>query len=256
MENSQKMIMIAPDKLERLQQQKGMVNNTLDSMDKEMERIIRLPDISDSEKWTLYKQTLSKYLHFADENRKPINIPLVSAFEDNASQQQVTKEDGPLQSDQITEDRVRQQTLSTFPKTLKNRALVLYDSLREASNLITWNRNGIVTIKGETIPGSSIVDLISDTVRNRVHSNPQGWNQFNNVLIDLNIPRELIGNKRRLEQMRQQFLHYQSDASSSTANTVVTSRAKTSSKITPTKRSIKQGRVSKNKTWMPFYFKK
>ena len=64
---------------------------------------------------------------------------------------------------------------------------------------IGWEEDGRVTYKGQPIPGSNITDLINDQMRSRKNINPHGWQQFSSALKLMNVPTDLIGNKRRLE---------------------------------------------------------
>jgi hypothetical protein len=75
-----------------------------------------------------------------------------------------------------------------------------------ASGDITWDNLGVVSIKGRKINGSSITDLISDSVRNRRSGSPIGWRDFTSVLKDINMPTELIGNIQRKNFIRDKHL--------------------------------------------------
>ena len=48
------------------------------------------------------------------------------------------------------------------------------------------------------ITDSNIADLIKDQMRNRKTFNPRGWLPFTEALKDMNVPKDLIGNPRRL----------------------------------------------------------
>ncbi|KAL4229208.1 hypothetical protein ACF0H5_012247 [Mactra antiquata] len=42
-----------------------------------------------------------------------------------------------------------------------------------------------------------MIDLVNDVLRQRKSSNPHGWEQFSRGLRDVNVPQEVVGNKRR-----------------------------------------------------------
>jgi hypothetical protein len=97
---------------------------------------------------------------------------------------------------------MKRQTVQANPKQKQHIAGTLYDTLRH-SNLISWDSKGRVSIKGAEIPGSSITDLISDVVRDRKSTNPEGWSPFSDILAELNVPQEYIANTRRREFIMQ-----------------------------------------------------
>jgi hypothetical protein len=185
MKSAKKMLLIDPDTLGRIQQRaENPVNNTISSLDQEMDRILKLKHITDDEKWLQYKQVLSRFLHFTSGLRTPVTIPIVHEQLNNEQKEKnVTKE-----KDQ-DKDFIKIQTLKSIPKMSKNIAELLYDSLNKA-DIIKWDEFGSVSVRGENIPGSSIIDLISDVVRNRGNSSPAGWEFFAKVLAELNIPQE------------------------------------------------------------------
>jgi hypothetical protein len=67
---------------------------------------------------------------------------------------------------------------------------------------IHWDERGVVAIGGNIIPGSNIVDLLNDVLRDRRSSAPIGWEQFARLLAFLNVPREFIHNSQRWDYIR------------------------------------------------------
>ena len=61
---------------------------------------------------------------------------------------------------------------------------------------VVWNNVVAVIIDGVVVPGTNIIDLINDAMRDRKRSMPVGHLQFSAALRNTAIPREFIGSKR------------------------------------------------------------
>ncbi|RZC36186.1 hypothetical protein BDFB_015115 [Asbolus verrucosus] len=62
----------------------------------------------------------------------------------------------------------------------------------------TWDDRGVVYPNGNIIFGSNITDLINDITRDGKNApDPTGWKTFALGLNSINIPLELIGNRKR-----------------------------------------------------------
>ena len=90
-----------------------------------------------------------------------------------------------------------------IPKTMKTRAQALLTHLKEKEGVISWDSSGQVTLNGVFIPKSNISDLISDAMRPRKHFNPIGEQEFYKMLNEINIPKDLVRNKKRWSEVRQ-----------------------------------------------------
>jgi hypothetical protein len=205
MEHTKKMMLVDPEMMDRLQHQSvHPISRTLTSLDQDMERILRLPHLSDAEKWTRYKQALSRYLFFTEGARKPMGMPIINELgpmlEEDVESPSEKQPTDPHKAESLR--LLKEHTLLAMPRAKRKVSELLYDTLARANN-ISWDETGSVSMNGQKIPGSSIIDLISDTVRNRKDTNPVGWQQFADILTDLNIPQEYIGNTRRWDFIRQ-----------------------------------------------------
>lgn len=236
MNHAKKMLLIDPDTLGRLQQHaKNPVNNTISSLDQEMSRILKLKQLTDDEKWLQYKQVLTRFLHFTSELRNPISLPIIS---DTEREEEVKTEVNHIKNEEGANalDIIKIQTLKSVPLRSKNIAELLYDSLNNAE-IIKWDKAGSVSVQGVKIQGSSIIDLISDVVRNRQDSSPVGWVNFANVLAELNIPREYIVNARRKEFIQQ-----------------LQSKQHTPTTSSPKSRSVQKNKKHRYQPWQGFKF--
>ena len=90
------------------------------------------------------------------------------------------------------------QPLDYIPPYIRQRATTLLNRLKTRPEVITWDKTGQVKIEGETIPNSSISDLVSDAMRSRKNFNPTGAKQ---ALSKLNVPKDLVRNQERWKQL-------------------------------------------------------
>ena len=86
----------------------------------------------------------------------------------------------------------------TLPKTLQEKGSQLVSRLETTK----WNDRGELLHEGVAIPGSNIVDLIHDLLRNRKTADPIGWQQFASQMHAANIPMELVGNVARSQHIQ------------------------------------------------------
>ena len=192
MQYAKKMLLVDPDTIKRLQPAQDMltpapvpppppsphdvISLTPEvSAELDMSRILAKTNISEREKWQLFSVALTRYLHYLSESYPRIE---------------------PTPEVEIVQTGLKSDLLSTLPVTARDRGVALYNRLLD-SKVITWEDTGLVSVRGKTITNSSIVDLISDVVRNREFSNPAGWQQFMETLSTLNVPREMIVNNKR-----------------------------------------------------------
>uniref|UniRef100_A0A1Y1KXI7 Uncharacterized protein n=1 Tax=Photinus pyralis TaxID=7054 RepID=A0A1Y1KXI7_PHOPY len=173
MEHGKKMLLVPQEVIQRLKANENRKEDVLSRIDDEMMQILK-SNLSDHDKWQQYNQVLQKYLHFADQMRKPVSISIDS------------RPEGISEVDILT----------TIPQTFKKKAEGFLRMLTASSN-IGWDNKGIVTIKGEVIPSSNIIDLVHDTIRPRKTSNPEGWEKFAAYVKEINVPQEFVGNVRR-----------------------------------------------------------
>ena len=85
-------------------------------------------------------------------------------------------------------------SLSSVPAMFKKKAEGLLDYIKSSGD-ISWDDKGQLTIAGQLIEKSHILDLIHDAVRFRKSAErPEGWRQLSSYLHQSNVPRELVGN--------------------------------------------------------------
>lgn len=178
MNHAKKMVLISPDALRRLNT--PVKDNTVDTIENDMTKILHAPELEDRTKWSQYQQLMQRCQFFQDQLRQPTEIPIMETAD-------------------FTE-KFEVEILRTLPKAFKTKGELLFKRLC-ASEVITWDRNGLVSINGVAIVGSNIVDLVCDVVRFKKSGSPVGWKEFTEALRLINVPQEFIGNQlRRLQQ--------------------------------------------------------
>lgn len=196
MEHCKKLILVPHDTLSRLHEKPigRTQDDVMGDLDLEMKNIL-LKKAQDSEKWKMYNQTLQRFLHYANEQRKPVTIALPSL--PNEEQTSRSEEDN---------DNMLARLTSLVPQKFKHNASSLYDFLvsKQSRSFIEWDSFGHVKIADSQIPQSNIIEMISDAVRNRKSAQASGWEAFATVLKKINVPLDLIGNSQYRDIIRSQ----------------------------------------------------
>lgn len=250
MANAKKMILIEPSVLEKLKQRDSSPEDSLSRLDEDMRKIIK-SKLNDREKWSLYLQTLQRYLHFYDEKKKSLNI-------DVGDKERVNKVDVQVQTDALEKEKYHDKVaaqiqtdsvalketsakdasrssysvtniLELIPKTYKKRGQMLMDYLLKNQDKIRWDDNGTVFVYDRDIPFSNISQLVNNVLRKLKRPQPLGWEEFAKVLSDIKIPIKCIGNPNTQEFLNKICVgkkersnhHYQITATPRAQNTSV-----------------------------------
>lgn len=192
MEHSKKFILVSRENLEKLEEGIGQrKRHTVQTpgtetsrIDGEMRDILDLKTVDDSEKWKMFQQALLRFL-----NAKRSDHVQSAEVVESQQPENLLEEAG---TSGISEDGV----LVTVPGKYKTKARLLFKTLKNLPrSTFSWDDKGLVTINGQVVERSNIVDLINEAMRSRKTSNPPGRHQFAVLLRSLNIPREYVGNK-------------------------------------------------------------
>lgn len=101
---------------------------------------------------------------------------------------------------QVTKDPWEEEIVASMPATLRERARLLVKRMKNSGGKIAWNDRGELTLSGQPVPGSNIIDLVADVIRKRkTVKAPPAMGDFTKALREVNTPRELIGNQDRLK---------------------------------------------------------
>lgn len=201
------------------------VGNNLSRLDAAMHDILNSKEEKfrdDREKCRHYLQALQKYLHFVEKKQnkkcKKIRLQSDNAYDNSGDVDNTTiSENGQESSKEFTESDDYEDffnasmftdsplstktILNSVPKSYMPKALQLLNVLQENEN-IDWNKQGVVKIGEKTIPNSSISDLVNSALRKRKNiSDPTGWEEFSNFIINSQLPETVIGNADLIKKL-------------------------------------------------------
>lgn len=148
------------------------------SLQRDLSSVMANDELSEAEKSQLYGQTLYKF---------------------KTAHQKALKATKPVLSSD-SESKIDQRILESVPTTMRKKAKLLISWLQDHPNL-SWDEDGSVKMYGKPIPGSNIVDLVNDVLRQRKGIEPTGWQPFAETLREMNVPQDFVGNKKRWEWM-------------------------------------------------------
>jgi len=180
---AKKMLLVPPETMERLKQASAP-SQAMESLSDEMTGVLNKP-INDTDKWREYEQLLQRYMAGVSKSKEPIALTLLSDHNDDPIL--------PMQREIV-------QSVGTNRTLLRKMAFLM--NLLGRDQHIQWDERGVVAIGGNIIPGSNIVDLLNDVLRDRKTSAPVGWEPFARLLAFLNVPREFIHNNQRWDYIR------------------------------------------------------
>ena len=179
-----KMMVVNPDVLTRQTQLFETPEKTkVLSLDGKMRDILERRDITDEEKVKLYEDALALYTTYRQKALAPFPPPSLP--------QQPPKPS-------IPERQFIDDVITSVPRALRGKAEQLTKTvLRE----MTWSPKGELVVDGQVLPGTHIVDLINDAIRQRKKFRAAGRDTFVEGLTQMNVPRELIGNQELRERL-------------------------------------------------------
>ena len=156
---------------------------------------------------------------------------------------------------QSTKDPWEEEIVASMPATFRERARLLVRRIKNSGGKVSWNERGELTLSGQPVPGSNIIDLVSDVVRKRkTIKAPPGMPNFTKALGEVNTPRELIGNKDRLKDVYNPLPHAEEIRStktpreSDTPSPVRQTRKKAKRKIANSS-AVKKKRPTRSRSW-------
>ena len=178
-----KMLVVNPDTMHRQTQLfEAPEKIKTVSLDEKMREILNRQDITDEEKVKFYEDALAQYTTY---RRKAVGL--------------ATPPPPPSspQPASIPERRFVDDVVASVPKLVRGKAEQLAKVvLRE----MTWSPKGELIVNGQVLPGTHVVDLVGNAVRQRKSFRPAGRDAFIEGLSRINVPRELIGNREIWER--------------------------------------------------------
>lgn len=152
------------------------------SLQRDLSSVMANEDMSEAEKSQLFGQTLHKFklAHQKALKQEPLKASL-------------------LPESSTEEPKINQRILESVPTTMRKKAKLLVSMLKDNPNL-AWDDDGTVRLYGQPVPGSNIIDLVNDVLRQRkTVDEPTGWKPFAEALRQVNVPQDIVGNRARWE---------------------------------------------------------
>jgi hypothetical protein len=191
------MVLIDPDVLQRLKENvQSPESSMMKTLETEMLNTLQMKQLSDEERWLRYSALFHRYQFFFDKSKKPIAINI----QENPPPQDIDTDTQHSKPAGEEGDELKKQVLAVLPKRKRHLGELLYNHLSKHPEKIQWNGLGQVSIDKTEIPHSSIIDLISNTVRDKRNTHPTVWGRFAQAITELNIPQEYISTQRRGQQ--------------------------------------------------------
>ncbi len=89
-----------------------------------------------------------------------------------------------------------------MPRNHHNKARLLLDHLRQHPEVLNLSDKNELIVNGDRVPGSNINDLVNESVRQRAVRQFTGSEAFAEALACSNVPKEALGSKDRLTELR------------------------------------------------------
>ena len=198
MEYTKKMALVEPRLLERLQVHQQLTHlpmvKAMSALDRDMDDVLSHQDLTTDDKVKEYNQVLRRYVNYEDKRKMveqtPIQMQMVGSPEP-------TLTSPPSE----TTDLIEQELIKSVPKTMKKKAELLVNRIRNSPNM-RWTDKGELVYKDQVMPNTNVADLVNDTLRRRKNFEPQGWQTFARALKETNVPQDLIGHQARWDWMQ------------------------------------------------------
>lgn len=180
----------------------------------QLDQIESRTDLTPEEKAALYGQQLYRYQNYLAQARiqqnplasvaaaaAAIRTPAAAAPADGAPADGAA---AAAPDDAIPKTReMDQQVIRSVSNKMQRKAGLLLDHLKK-SNVIKWNDDGEISYRGEPIPGSNIVDLVTNTMKTksstRLPALP-GSDEFAQALKETKVPRDYLVNPNVIKAM-------------------------------------------------------
>ena len=164
----------------------------------EMNDWLEQDDVPKDTKAIMYAQQLQRVNQLKNQVFRPEPSPVQMIT--HKEQTMTSESDSATPSQQL--DATDKQIIDSVSKTMRNRAKLLIQKLKDHPDVISWNDNGQLVLEGSIVRNSNIVDLVNDVMRKRKGFNPEHSNTFAKVLPKINVPEDYLRNPDRIDSIR------------------------------------------------------
>ena len=193
---ARKMILVDPIEFSASQKRTPTLDGLSETIDKEnniLKSILSDNTIDDRTKSQKYQQAFQRMLtHSRMYRQKPIGRIEMEEAEANL---------GTGLNNLKSFADVRRDLLKTIPDYLKPKANSLLNAISSIPNVHFDSSNQLV-IRNEPIHGSDFITLFDDLLHRRKSTEPIGWRQLSNEMVNNQLPMELIINPTRRNTIR------------------------------------------------------
>ena len=209
------MALVEPRLLDSLARPTYPTPNTvkaMNSLDQDMDIILRNTTLSDEAKVQRYQHVLERYLTFHDQyqqGQRPTRTTPTPAAPTTTTPAKTPP------SNRLEEAAI----LESIPPTLRRKATLLLQRVKQ-SDALGWNDRGELTVDGTAVPNSNMIDLMNDALRERQHFQPTGRAVFARGLRAMNIPRDWVRNKIWWDETVQEDVKREPTTATNTPQTV------------------------------------
>ncbi|KAF8789253.1 hypothetical protein HNY73_007202 [Argiope bruennichi] len=144
------------------------------------QNILQRKDLPESEKVNQYLQILQKFVKIQQSQHE---------------EKELLENQEPETISEIKEDAITTRILQSAPVKYVNTAKNILDFLKANHSTLSWTPEGEVVYKGQRIPRTNIVSLVTDLLRNRKKS-PPGFEEFHTALKEMDIFSAYIVNRK------------------------------------------------------------
>jgi hypothetical protein len=181
---------------------KSALQSRLDEFKNEFLKILLNKNSNSEENYRVYQELFTRFLNLNDDNKKITDIQQINDLpQNNQELPSVEKEENTTA--EISTNKWIDSIPRALPKTLVKKGVLLAEHILN-SNLIKVNNKGEISIDDTLIPGTNIIDLISNLTHKRLTSiKPKGITRLASALKRLNVPKYYIGNNRLLNTLNE-----------------------------------------------------
>ena len=207
MNHAKRMVVVPENTLANAQIKQNVetspLTRKLSLLDNDMEHILQRKDLSDDEKVQLYNQTLQRYLQFYGQRKgEPLSVRVENAPVRSITDVTSVKEDETKPPTENVDD-IESEVLDTVPKTLKGKARLILNKIKNNKDIMHWNGKGELIYNKQLVRGTNLQDLVRDSLKGRKTFAPNGWQHFTQGLARMNTPSDWVGNDLRRDFMQE-----------------------------------------------------